>query len=76
MRCQASEAGGDLPPENARSCYVLELAGSQRLPGLVRSVTPSFLPGPTGLNILLSNYQLDRDSATTETRAAQPRAAR
>jgi hypothetical protein len=33
------------------------------LPARVRSVTSSFLLGPTELDILFSNYQLDRDSA-------------
>lgn len=33
------------------------------LPGHVRSVTSSFLLGPTELNIRFSNYQLDGDSA-------------
>jgi hypothetical protein len=33
------------------------------LPGHVRSVTSSFLLGPTELDILFSNYQFDRDSA-------------
>ena len=32
------------------------------LPGHVRSVTSSFLLGPTELDILFSNYQLDQDS--------------
>jgi MucB/RseB N-terminal domain len=32
------------------------------LPGHVRSVTSSFLLGPTELNILFSNYRLDQDS--------------
>jgi hypothetical protein len=32
------------------------------MPGHVRSVTSSFLLGPTELDILFSNYQLDRDS--------------
>src|ERR1039457_6542221 len=34
------------------------------LPGHVRSVTSSFLLGPTELDILFSNYQLDQDSAS------------
>ena len=34
------------------------------LPGHVRSVTNSFLLGPTELEIRFSNYQLDRDSAS------------
>jgi hypothetical protein len=34
------------------------------LPGHVRSVTSSFLLGPTELEILFSNYQLDLDSAS------------
>jgi hypothetical protein len=34
------------------------------LPGHVRSVTSSFLLGPTQLEILFSNYQLDRASAS------------
>jgi|HubBroStandDraft_1064217.scaffolds.fasta_scaffold10210_2 hypothetical protein len=34
------------------------------LPGRVRSVTSSFLLGATELDILFSNYQLDRDSAS------------
>jgi len=33
------------------------------MPGHVRSVTSSFLLGPTELNILFSNYHLDQDSA-------------
>ena len=33
------------------------------LPGHVRSVTSSFLLGPTALDILFSNYQFERDSA-------------
>src|SRR5207247_1396981 len=33
------------------------------LPGRVRSVTSSFLLGPTELEILFSNYRLDEDSA-------------
>ena len=33
------------------------------LPGHVRSVTSSFLLGPTELDILFSDYRLDRDSA-------------
>jgi hypothetical protein len=36
------------------------------LPGHVRSVTSSFLLGPTELDILFSNYQLDRDSASLQ----------
>jgi negative regulator of sigma E activity len=34
------------------------------LPGHVRSVTSSFLLGPTALDILFSNYQLSQDSLT------------
>ena len=34
------------------------------LPGHVRSVTSSFLLGPTELDILFSNYQFDRESAS------------
>jgi hypothetical protein len=34
------------------------------LPGHVRSVTSSFLLGPTELDIRFSNYQLDQDSAS------------
>lgn len=36
------------------------------LPGHVRSVTSSFLLGPTELDILFSNYQFDRDSASLQ----------
>jgi hypothetical protein len=36
------------------------------LPGHVRTVASSFLLGPTELNILFSNYQLDRDSASQQ----------
>jgi hypothetical protein len=36
------------------------------LPAHVRSVTSSFLLGPTELDILFSNYQLDRDSAALQ----------
>jgi hypothetical protein len=36
------------------------------LPAHVRSVTSSFLLGPTELDILFSNYQLDRDSASLQ----------
>ncbi|MGA2737065.1 MAG: hypothetical protein ABSG65_06390 [Bryobacteraceae bacterium] len=36
------------------------------LPAHVRSVTTSFLLGPTELDILFSNYQLDRDSASLQ----------
>jgi hypothetical protein len=36
------------------------------LPGHVRSVTSSFLLGPTELNIQFSNYQLDRDTASPQ----------
>ena len=36
------------------------------LPGHVRSVASSFLLGPTELDILFSNYQLDRDSASLQ----------
>ena len=36
------------------------------LPGHVRSVTSSFLLGPTELDILFSNYQIDRDSASLQ----------
>jgi hypothetical protein len=34
------------------------------LPGHVRSVSSSFLLGPTELDILFSNYQFDPDSAS------------
>jgi len=36
------------------------------LPWHVRSITSSFLLGPTELDILFSNYQLDRDSASLQ----------
>jgi hypothetical protein len=36
------------------------------LPARVRSVSSSFLLGPTELDILFSNYQLDRDSASLQ----------
>jgi len=36
------------------------------LPAHVRSVTSSFLLGPTELDILFSNYQLDRDLASLQ----------
>jgi hypothetical protein len=36
------------------------------LPGHVRSVTSSFVLGPTELDILFSNYQLDRDSGSLQ----------
>ena len=36
------------------------------LPAHVRSVSSSFLLGPTELDILFSNYQLDRDSASLQ----------
>jgi negative regulator of sigma E activity len=36
------------------------------LPGHVRSVTSSFLLGPTELEIVFSNYQLDRESASIQ----------
>ena len=36
------------------------------LPAHVRSVTSSFLLGPTELDILFSNYQFDRDSASLQ----------
>ena len=36
------------------------------LPGHVRSVTSSFLLGPTELDIVYSNYQLDQDLASLE----------
>ena len=36
------------------------------LPGHVRSVASSFLLGPTELDILFSDYQLDRDSASLQ----------
>ncbi|MGA3042347.1 MAG: hypothetical protein ABSF54_16310 [Bryobacteraceae bacterium] len=36
------------------------------LPEHVRSVTSSFLLGPTELDILFSNYQLDRDSSSLQ----------
>jgi hypothetical protein len=36
------------------------------LPGHVRSVTSSFLLGPTELDILFSDYQIDRDSASLQ----------
>ena len=38
------------------------------LPGHVRSVTSSFLLGPTELNIVFSNYQVDTDSASASLR--------
>ena len=38
------------------------------LPGHVRSVTSSFLLGPTELNILFSNYQFDTDSSSPSLR--------
>jgi hypothetical protein len=38
------------------------------LPGHVRSVTSSFLLGPTELEIVFSNYQLDTDSASAALR--------
>ena len=38
------------------------------LPGHVRSVTSSFLLGPTELDIVFSNYQLDTDSASASPR--------
>lgn len=38
------------------------------LPGHVRSVTSSFLLGPTELNIVFSNYQVDTDSASASPR--------
>jgi hypothetical protein len=38
------------------------------LPGHVRSVTSSFLLGPTELNIVFSNYQVDADSASASVR--------
>jgi hypothetical protein len=38
------------------------------LPGHVRSVTSSFLLGPTELNIVFSNYQVDTDSASASVR--------
>jgi negative regulator of sigma E activity len=36
------------------------------LPGHVRSVTSTFLLGPTELDIVFSNYQIDRDSASLQ----------
>lgn len=36
------------------------------LPGHVRTVTSSFLLGPTELDILFSNYQIDRDSGSLQ----------
>jgi hypothetical protein len=36
------------------------------LPGHVRSVTSTFLLGPTELDIVFSNYQIDRDSASPQ----------
>lgn len=36
------------------------------LPGHVRSITSSFLLGPTELDILFSNYQIDQDSASLQ----------
>ena len=38
------------------------------LPGHVRSVTSSFLLGPTELDIVFSNYQVDTDSASASLR--------
>jgi len=39
------------------------------LPGHVKSVTSSFLLGPTELEILFSNYQLPDDVASLQTPA-------
>jgi hypothetical protein len=38
------------------------------LPGHVRSVTSSFLLGPTELDIVFSNYQVDTDAASASLR--------
>ena len=69
--CRELRRGTDGRPVRGQHLHINWRAPHQRrirrgdgfwLPGHVRSVTSSFLLGPTQLEILFSNYQVDRES--------------